>query len=169
MIKVHLAPDARLRYTLSAGTEDRATLRSDLSAELGEFTVNVTTVANLRAGPGTDHAILGATRPGELLTIVATNSASDWLQLANGSWIAATLVSRAPATITSPATLVSSAPATVTSQRKASVPTDVPGALSSAEAAYLQRVAEPMEWLIGTRWIHQANRHARGQSVSNPR
>ena len=113
------------------------------------FTVNVITAANLRAAPGTEHAILSAARPGELLTIVAANSASDWLQLADGSWIAATLVLHRRRLLSpSPATLVSVAPATVPSQRKASVPTDVPGALSDAEAAYLQRVAEPMEWLV---------------------
>ena len=35
VVKVHLAPGVSLRYNASAGTEDRATLRSDPSAEPG--------------------------------------------------------------------------------------------------------------------------------------
>ena len=66
-----------------------------------QFAVNVITAANLRAGPGTEHAIGGAARPGELLTIVSVNPTGDWLQVVDGSWIAATLVSRAPVTVSS--------------------------------------------------------------------
>lgn len=48
--------------------------------------------ANLRAGPGTTHAIVGSARKGSPLTIVATNPAGDWYQLDTGAWIAAFLV-----------------------------------------------------------------------------
>lgn len=53
--------------------------------------------ANLRAGPGTNYPTLGSVRAGQPLTIVATNSAGDWHLLANDAWIAASLVSDAPA------------------------------------------------------------------------
>jgi hypothetical protein len=53
-------------------------------------------VANLRAGPGTDFAIIGSTTAGQPLTIVGRNPAGDWYQLGDGSWIAAILVAGAP-------------------------------------------------------------------------
>jgi hypothetical protein len=48
--------------------------------------------ANLRAGPGTNFAVVGGVRPGDRLTIVGQNAAGDWYQLDDGKWIAAFLV-----------------------------------------------------------------------------
>lgn len=52
--------------------------------------------ANLRAGPGTDYAVVGSTQPGNALEIVARNADGSWLQLAGGQWIAAFLVDNGP-------------------------------------------------------------------------
>lgn len=53
--------------------------------------------ANLRGGPGTGYAVVGATKAGDALEITARNAGGDWLQLASGAWIAAFLVDNAPA------------------------------------------------------------------------
>lgn len=55
------------------------------------------TNANLREGPGTDYPIVGSTVTGQALEPIGRNSAGDWLQLATGAWIAATLVNNLPA------------------------------------------------------------------------
>ena len=64
-------------------------------AEPAEATAN--TNANLREGPGTDYPVIGSTVAGQALQPVGRNSAGDWLQLATGAWIAATLVNNLPA------------------------------------------------------------------------
>lgn len=56
-------------------------------------------VANLRQGPGIEHAILGTTQIGQELVVVGRNAAGDWYQLDNGVWIAAFLVDNAPASV----------------------------------------------------------------------
>lgn len=53
--------------------------------------------ANLRGGPGTDYPIVGGVPEGQRLEVIGRNSAGDWLQLSDGSWIAAFLVDNAPA------------------------------------------------------------------------
>jgi endonuclease YncB( thermonuclease family) len=55
--------------------------------------------ANLRGGPGTDYPVIGGVKQGQMLTLLAQNTAGDWYQLDNQAWIAATLVDRAPATM----------------------------------------------------------------------
>lgn len=52
--------------------------------------------ANLRSGPGTDYAVVGGAVAGDQIAPVGRNSAGDWLQLANGAWIAAALVLNPP-------------------------------------------------------------------------
>jgi hypothetical protein len=62
-------------------------------------TTNTTTanaVSNLRAGPGTDFAIVGSAQAGDALDVVGQNSDGTWFVLANGDWIAAFLVDNAP-------------------------------------------------------------------------
>lgn len=53
--------------------------------------------ANLRSGPGTNFAVVGSAPAGTTLTIVGRNSAGDWYQLADDSWIFGTLVENPPA------------------------------------------------------------------------
>lgn len=55
-----------------------------------ETTVN--DAANLRAGPGTDFAIIGKAASGETVQVVGQNASGEWYQLADGAWIAAFLV-----------------------------------------------------------------------------
>lgn len=52
--------------------------------------------ANLRSGPGTDYPVVGGAAPGQALAVVGRNDAGDWLQLADGAWVAAFLVDGAP-------------------------------------------------------------------------
>jgi endonuclease YncB( thermonuclease family) len=52
--------------------------------------------ANLRAGPGTSYARIGSVAAGATLAVTGRNGAGDWLQLADGTWIAAFLVDGAP-------------------------------------------------------------------------
>lgn len=53
--------------------------------------------ANLRAGPGTEYAVVGSAQAGAALEIVARNADGTWFQLAGGEWIAAFLVDNGPA------------------------------------------------------------------------
>ncbi|MBX3011523.1 MAG: SH3 domain-containing protein [Caldilineaceae bacterium] len=46
--------------------------------------------ANLRAGPGLAHAVLGYARAGQIVTL--TDYTTDWYQLVTGEWIAKNLV-----------------------------------------------------------------------------
>ena len=64
--------------------------------------------ANLRGGPGTTYAIVGAVQAGQALTLVGRNADGSWVQLDNGQWIAAFLVGGATATPT-PSTPVATA------------------------------------------------------------
>lgn len=52
--------------------------------------------ANLRGGPGTNYPVTGGVAPGQALVVVATSPDREWLQLDNGAWIAAFLVSNQP-------------------------------------------------------------------------
>lgn len=60
-------------------------------------TVSVTKSSNLRSGPGTNYTIVGGSRSGDSLLIVATNKDKTWLRTKNGEWIAAFLVNHTPA------------------------------------------------------------------------
>jgi hypothetical protein len=53
--------------------------------------------ANLRSGPGTAYAVVGSAANGQPLIVDGRNAAGDWLHLASGAWIAAFLVTNAPA------------------------------------------------------------------------
>lgn len=55
--------------------------------------------ANLRSGPGTGFPVVGGVKAGDALKVTARNQAGDWLQLADGAWIAAFLVDGAPASL----------------------------------------------------------------------
>lgn len=83
----------------------------------------VKTAANLRAGPGTNYAKNGSAAVGQALDIIGRNTAGDWYQLASGAWIAAFLVSNAPASI--PVAAVVPTPAVVAPSpvRAVAVPT----------------------------------------------
>lgn len=65
-------------------------------SSISQGNATVINKANLRAGPGTDHAVVGAVEQGDTIELVASNDAGDWYQLASGAWIAAFLVDNAP-------------------------------------------------------------------------
>ncbi len=65
--------------------------------------------ANLRSGPGTTYPIVGSVEAGAELMVVGQNEDGAWFQLADGSWIAAFLVS--PAGEAAPAPSVPATPA----------------------------------------------------------
>jgi len=48
--------------------------------------------ANLRRGPGTNYAVVGGVRANETLAVTGQTGDGSWLQLQDGSWIAAFLV-----------------------------------------------------------------------------
>ncbi|MEZ4622471.1 MAG: SH3 domain-containing protein [Caldilineaceae bacterium] len=48
--------------------------------------------ANLRRGPGTNYAVVGGVRANETLAITGQTGDGSWVQLQDGSWIAAFLV-----------------------------------------------------------------------------
>lgn len=60
-------------------------------------TPTVTTDANLRAGPGTDFAILGGTITGQEINIVGRDADGAWFRLDNGGWVFGALVANPPA------------------------------------------------------------------------
>lgn len=89
--------------------------------------------ANLRAGPGTDYAVVGGAVAGEAVTIVGQNAAGDWVQLASGAWIARFLVDNLPGTLaiveappTASPTVSAGAPTAVAVAPTAVPPTAVP-------------------------------------------
>lgn len=54
-------------------------------------------VANVREGPGTDYAVTTVAQPGQAMVVTGKDATGEWLQLASGYWIAASLVDNAPA------------------------------------------------------------------------
>jgi len=79
--------------------------------------------ANLRGGPGTGHPIVGSVRTGQALTVIGRNPAGDWLQVADGQWIAASLV-----TLTNSAAPLPGTPAPALNT--AAAPTATPASVS---------------------------------------
>lgn len=79
--------------------------------------------ANLRSGPGTDYAVVGGAVAGDQIAPVGRNIAGDWLQLANGAWIAAALVLNPPGdlpvTAAAPVVATSAAAAPIEAQPNA--------------------------------------------------
>lgn len=55
-------------------------------------TAQVLRGANLRSGPGTTYAIVGAAKAGQQVIITGKNAKGDWYQLKDGKWIAGSLV-----------------------------------------------------------------------------
>lgn len=52
--------------------------------------------ANIRSGPGANYKIVRSAKSGEVLKLTGKSIDSKWLQLADGTWIAAFLVSDVP-------------------------------------------------------------------------
>ena len=74
--------------------------------------------ANLRSGPGTTYAIMGALKPGQPVTIIGKNPTGDWYHLSNGHWVFGALVK-----VFGTATPVATATPTITGTRPTSTAT----------------------------------------------
>lgn len=97
---VQLAPTATIAAPAAPVEVPTATSEPARAAPVVEVDVQTPTtndVANVRSGPGTEHATVGSVAAGQPLTIVGRNAAGDWYQLGDGNWIAAFLVTGAPA------------------------------------------------------------------------
>src|SRR4051812_28176193 len=72
----------------------RAAPFKQASAQSVVFPVVVTVLksANVRAGPGTEFAIVSGARAGEHLNVIGCSGDCSWYQLAEDCWIAAFLV-----------------------------------------------------------------------------
>jgi len=79
---------AWLLFVTSMAYAQTSTARTFTTVQTGVVLQN----ANLRAGPGTQYAILGRAPAGSTVRVAATNDAGDWYHLANGNWIAGFLV-----------------------------------------------------------------------------
>lgn len=73
--------------------------RSATSTPLPSTRTATTRSANLRSGPGTNFPVVGSAIAGQQLVVVGRNQAGDWYLLEEGVWIAAFLVSNAPANV----------------------------------------------------------------------
>ena len=95
--------------------------------------------ANLRAGPGTDFARAGSVQAGAGLTLTGQTAGGDWLQLADGTWIAAFLVenpgSALPVVTNLPTPAPTAAPEPGTQAEPAAAATPVPDTTETAAAA----------------------------------
>jgi len=125
--------------------QSRATLTA--TASLARTTITPTLAsgatalrnANLRAGPGTNYTIVGGVRAADALDLQGQTSDGSWLQLRDGSWIAAFLVTQQPTTLPTVAAALIAAlptavpPATSTPQPPA-LPTTAPSVASTAVA-----------------------------------
>lgn len=60
------------------------------------FQLTVNTLANLRAGPGTNFDRVGSVDVGATITITGRNPEGDWLRLEDGTWVFASLVDNVP-------------------------------------------------------------------------
>jgi uncharacterized protein YraI len=85
----------------------------------------VTTDANLRAGPGTEFALLGGTLTGQTINIVGRNADGTWFRLDNGGWVFAALVANPPALESVPVVNNDGSPATPAAE---TAPTATPAA-----------------------------------------
>ncbi len=61
------------------------------------YKVTVDTQVNLRTGPGTNYQVAGATKKGEILTIIGVTD--GWYLLDNGNWIFGQLIGEIPSSI----------------------------------------------------------------------
>jgi hypothetical protein len=56
----------------------------------------VNTNANLRAGPGVSHPLVGSLTAGQSVKVIARNPIGDWYQLVGGVWVYGVLLNNAP-------------------------------------------------------------------------
>ena len=93
--------DTEQTDTEQPDTDDELTTteteQTEADAEQQQPVVIAPLGANLRAGPGIDFERVDGADEGQVLTLVAQDETGEWLQLEDGSWIAAALVANVPA------------------------------------------------------------------------
>ncbi len=52
--------------------------------------------ANIRSGPGVTYSIVGAAKPGQVVTIIGVSPNKEWTKIGPGHWIASFLIGRDP-------------------------------------------------------------------------
>lgn len=87
-------PDVKYQETLRAAQQEAVAAGVGMWAIVSSATA--ANVANLRSGPGTNYLVVGSVSQGQALDVVSRNQVGDWLQLGNGAWVFAALVSGAP-------------------------------------------------------------------------
>ena len=114
-------PTPTITATLLATTITKATITDS------EGTINRS--SNIRSGPGTSYAIVGAGKLGQKVTIIGTNGDSSWYKIGEDRWIAAFLVD-------TDVTVVQNAepPAEVIVAQVTATPTPEPTQLESTKA-----------------------------------
>ncbi len=95
-----------------SATRASATTRTAVSTPTPECAVHSS--ANLRAGPGTNFPTIGGLPAGAGVNVIGRSPAGDWLQLANGSWIASFLVDNAPKNVAIAKSIPTAPPPTMT-------------------------------------------------------
>ncbi|MFO7633566.1 MAG: SH3 domain-containing protein, partial [Caldilinea sp.] len=86
----------QILQAITGETPAPAEATPDAPAATGVVTPTVTVDANLRAGPGTEFAVLGGTVTGQEINIVGRNADGTWFRLDNDGWVFATLVANPP-------------------------------------------------------------------------
>ncbi|HAJ37417.1 MAG TPA: hypothetical protein DCL15_17240 [Chloroflexi bacterium] len=130
-----------------------ATPEAPAAAPTTVITPTVTTDANLRAGPGTEFAILGGTVTGQEINIVGRNADGTWFRLDNGGWVFGALVANPPAlesipVVNNDGTPVEATPAPATGLGGL-LPTPTPAAPSAPAA----QTADLTEYLTAARGL----------------
>lgn len=122
-------PAPTLTYTpLPSLTPTNTPLPTPTVAQVGPV---ANTTANVREGPGTDFPVVASAQPGQALVVSGQDSTGQWLQLASGYWIAASLVDNIPPNL--PVTAVAAqlpggnpTPAPTVASVQQAVPTSTP-------------------------------------------
>jgi len=127
-------PSLILQPTPTWTPHPTATLPAPAAATPEPALATVRTGANLRAGPGTDFAVVGAAAAGQAVAIQAANPAGDWYQLSSGEWVFAELVSVAEPAAAAPQRTVANISAT-SSQALAVVNVDILNVRFAPDAA----------------------------------
>ena len=105
-----------------------------VAAVLGPAAPACTTAANLRAGPGTEYAVVGLCPPGQTLAVTGQNADGSWLQLSSGAWVFSSLVDAVPGTLAVVAVAPLSAPAPAVVET--TVPVPAPAPQGNCDASY---------------------------------
>lgn len=93
-------PDVKYQQRLAAAQQAAQTAGRGLwaasTAAPAPTGASCRATANMRQGPGINYAVAGQCAAGQGITVSGVNDQRDWLLLASGAWIAASLVDNVP-------------------------------------------------------------------------